>query len=98
MTTLSGDRIQELLWIEGMDFQYVTTDDDYNAIHITCGDRWLRLERLWGEEASEGWVLDIGDIIISLVDEGEVTMLTDSSADTEDDLVLELRGYFDQYS
>lgn len=96
MTTLSGEKIQNLLWEEGLDFEYTTTEDDYEAIHINCGSQQLRLEHLWPEE--DGWILDVGDIVLSLFTNGKVSEVFYSPADSEESLILEIRDLYEKLS
>lgn len=96
MTTLSGEKIQNLLWEEGLDFVYVTTEDNYEAIHINCGPQQLRLEHLWPEE--DGWILDVGDIVLSLITNGKVSEVFYSPADSEESLILEIRDLYEKLS
>lgn len=97
MTSLSGDKIQELLWAEGLDFTYTTTEDGFQALDIPCGIDVIRLERLWTEEEDE-WFLDEGDIRFTHFRNGEVDSQTYSNASSEVELVSELTSFHDEIS
>lgn len=94
MSTLSGEKIQNLLWAEGLDFQYATTDEDYEALHIACGSRSLRLEHLWPEE--NDWILDVGDVVLSHIHDNKIEGVFFSSAETEEELVQEIVGHYEK--
>lgn len=98
MTTLSGEKIQNLLWTEGLDFQYATTTEGYEAIHIACGSYSLQLEHLWPEE--EDWILDVGDVVLTHVSNDTNLSLAVfySAASTEEELVQEIVGHYEKLS
>ena len=98
MTTLSGEKIQNLLWTEGLDFQYATTPEGYEAIHIACGSYSIRLEHLWPEV--DGWILDVGDVVLTHVSNETDTSIGVfySSASSEDELVQEIIEHYEKLS
>lgn len=87
MSSLDGIQLQNLLWSEGLDFIYNKTAEGFGCIDITCGDRYVRVEKLWG---TGDWVLDVGDIDLSTVEAGVGTWLIASEACDEDELVQEV--------
>ena len=97
MTSLSGDKIQELLWAEGLDFTYTQTVDNFSAMEIPCGIDVIRLERLWTEDGEE-WFLDDGDVFITHYRDHAVSSQTYSNATTEEDLVEELLALHEEIS
>ncbi len=98
MTTLSGEKIQNLLWDEGLDFQYTTTPEDYEAIHIACGSFSIRLEHLWPVDGD--WILDVGDVVLTHVsnDTNLGFAVFYSSASTEEELVREIVWHYEKLS
>lgn len=94
LTTLSGEKIQNLLWEEGLDFDYVTTEEGYQSIHINCGSQAVRLEHLWADE--DDWIMDIGDVVLSHINNGNVIAVFHSSSSTEEELVAELQEHYEK--
>lgn len=94
--SLSGSRIQELLWEASLDFQYSNTAEGFNEIIIPSGLGWLSIGKLWPEEDDDGWVIDIGDIAIGIYDGTDLQNLSNSSATTEEELVAEVSGFFER--
>lgn len=70
MSTLSGEKVQEFLFEEGLDFAYSMTANGDGAIDVVFGNRAIRIEKIW--YIDKDWVMDIGDIDVSIVDDGNV--------------------------
>lgn len=56
MAVLNGDKIEKLLWENGLDFYHRDGIDDYTDIDITVGDYHVRIGETWIEE--DDWHLD----------------------------------------
>ena len=84
--TLDAQRFVELLWEEGIDYEF---QDDEGVCLTVCGfGTRLYLRNVWGEPGE--FFMDMGDVPVYRQEGEEMVCCTLSDAETEEDLIQEV--------
>lgn len=86
---LDGERIENLLWENGLDFEFVLVDG-VNTLGIFSGGSQLCVETVWAEEDSNGWFFDKNDITFRTGPLSNLELYGTSAADSEEELIEEI--------
>lgn len=85
MATLDGERIEELLWETGLDFQHTVRVDEIPAIEVFVGESIILVSETWATE--DGWFLDSDMAVLEKYVDDRVVSADFDRAVSEKDLV-----------
>lgn len=90
MGTLSGEKIEQLLWKQGFDFKHKELRG-IDCLEIQAGEVEVVLSELWVGDSD--WHVDTGLVVLDKVFEDDYIDTEYPSAETEEDLVAAITEY-----
>lgn len=94
---LDGEQFENLLWEEGLDFEFMRIDG-VNSVVIPRGGSYLSIETVWTDPEASGWFFDVGDILFRSGTLSDLEFYGSSDADTELELVTEILDILENIS
>lgn len=85
MATLNGEKIEELLWEQGIDFEHTEEGADVPAIQLTVGDKLVTVGETYVDQ--DGWHIDTDDLEIVRHDSDRFRGVDGSDIEDENALV-----------